>query len=146
MIRTLRRLDRVPLAAWMVVGTVAACASVKPAQVVPATGDALRDLRVAADHVEAGLPLARLACARVRHADERADCLALADRLAAALPKARAVLARAEACADRADEDECISLAVDAANVLLHEMQGGDAPAPAPSASAAPAPSGSAAP
>jgi hypothetical protein len=55
-----------------------------------------------------------------------------------------AILARAEACAGKSDEDECISLAVDAANVLLHEMQGGDAPAPAPSASVAPAPSGSA--
>lgn len=140
MIRTLRRLDRVPLAAWLVIGSVAACASVKPAQVVPATGDALRDLRVAADHIDAGLPLARLTCARVKHADERADCLALADRLAVALPKARAILARAEACADRADEDECISLAVDAANVLLHEMQGGDAPTPAPAASGSAAP------
>lgn len=140
MIRTLKRLDAVPLAAWLAIGTVAACASVKPAQVVPATGDALRDLRVAADHIDAGLPLARLACARVKHADERADCLALADRLAVALPKARDILARAEACADRADEDECVSLAVDAANALLHEMQGGDAPAPTPAASGSAAP------
>ncbi len=141
MIRTLRRLDAVPLAAWLVVGTVAACANTPAARM--ATGDALHDLRVSADHVKAGLPLARLACASVS-GHERDVCLLVVTRAKDFVPKARDILARGEACAGKSDEDECVSLAVDAANALLDEFQRGGAPAPAPSASAAPAPSGSA--
>ena len=145
MICHIAALDRVPFAAWLVVGTVAACAGApSPARVVEKTGDALHDLRVAAEHVEAGLPLARLACAAV-HGHERDVCLSVVARAVDFVPKARAVLTRADACAGKADEDECVSLAVDAANALLDEFQRGGAPAPAPSASAAPAPSGSAA-
>lgn len=106
------------------------CAALREAQ-QPA-GDVITTLRVTAEHAEAGLPLARLACARVHHADERAACLAVAARVEAALPKARAILARAEACAGQDDETECLSLAVDAANVVLLELQGEAPPEASP--------------
>jgi len=106
------------------------CAALREAQ-QPA-GDVITTLRVTAEHAEAGLPLARLACARVRHEDERAACLAVAARVEAAIPKARDILARAEACAGQDDETECLSLAVDAASVVLLELQGEAPPEASP--------------
>ena len=108
-----------------------------------ATGDAVKDLRVAAEHARAALSIARLTCAALRSPDERALCGSIVARIEAALPKAQDILARVDACAGQDDEPECIRLAVDGANAVLAELQGGAAPVPAAS-SAAPAPSGSA--
>lgn len=134
MIATLRRLDAVPFAAWLAVGTVLSCASLpsRPQE----TGDVVRDLRAAVRHAEAGLPLARLGCEAIRHADERASCLAVASTVEAALPRARDVLARVDACAHADDEPACVALAVDGANVLLRALQGHAALSASASASA----------
>lgn len=117
---------------------VAACAHTPALPSRQETGDAVRDLRIAADHAAAALPLARLTCAALRVESERALCSGIVARIEAALPKARAMLARADECAGQDDEAECIHLAIDGANVLLRALQGGEEPAPAAS-SAAPA-------
>lgn len=117
---------------------VAACAHTPAPPTRQETGDVVRDLRVAADHAAAALPLARLTCAALRVESERALCAGIVARIEKALPEARDMLARADACAGQDDEPECIHLAVDGANVLLRALQGGEEAPPAAS-SAAPA-------
>lgn len=119
---------------------VAACAHTPAPPTRQETGDVVRDLRVAADHAAAALPLARLTCAALRVESERALCSGIVARIEKALPEARAMLARADACAGQDDEPECIHLAVDGANVILRALQGSEEPATAtPAPSAAPA-------
>ncbi len=133
MTRVLRRLDAVPFAAWLAVGTVLSCATLpQPRE----TGDVVRDLRAAVRHAEAGLPLARLGCEAIRHDDERAACLSVASTVEGALPRARDVLAQVDACAHADDEPACVALAVDGANVLLRALQGHAPSAPSASSSA----------
>lgn len=123
---------------------VAACAHTPALPSRQQTGDAVRDLRVAADRAEAALPLARLTCAALRVESERALCGKIVARIEAAVPKARAMLARADECAGQDDEAECIHLAVDGANVILRALQGGEEPATAASSASPPAASSAA--
>ncbi len=110
------------LLAFLAILSISGCSH--PSAAREPTGDALRDLNEGIKYAKSSLPLMRLACSRIHHEDERQECISLTDRIEKAIPKAQDIIAQAEACVGQSDETECISLAVEAANVVLRELQG----------------------
>lgn len=115
------------MCALILVGTAASgCASKQ--EVKQPTGDAIKDLKVAVSYAEHALPVLKLACSQVEEA-KRGSCSSLISKIEEIVPKAKEIIASAEACTQEDDDVQCIATAIDAANVLLSQLQSiGSAP------------------
>lgn len=82
------------------------------------TGDTLRDLAVALDHVEAAHPYALASCELVRSPEDRRLCKGAVEALDEAALRGRRLLATVQVCREE-DDEACVERALAEASELL---------------------------